>query len=182
MNKKITILVTASIAAVAAFLSLTACSITMPKGAKVVTGFNADKYLGKWYEIARFDFIHEKDMDNTTAEYSYNEDGSIKVVNRGYNYKKGKWIEAIGKAKFVDETTVGKLKVSFFSVFYSGYNIVELDKDYKYALVVGKNTDYMWILSRTPEIPEDVKEKYLKTAASLGYDLDRLVWVKHGNR
>ena len=183
MNKRnLTLIGAASVALIACTAVFTSCSLSKPKGAKAVTGLDAEKYLGKWYEIARFDFIHEKDMDNTTAEYSFNEDGSIKVVNRGYNYKKGKWTEAIGKAKFVEDPAIGRLKVSFFGPFYSAYNIVELDENYQHVLIVGKNTDYIWMLSRTPEIPEEVKTKYLKTAESLGYNLDRLVWVEHGNR
>lgn len=154
----------------------------MPKGAKPVTNFDANRYLGKWYEVARFDFFFEKNMDNTTAEYSLNDDNSIRVVNRGYNYKKNEWSEAKGKAKFVGSPDVASLKVSFFGPFYAPYNVIQLDKDYRYALVVGKNTDYIWLLSRTPTMPEDIKKKYVDVARSLGYDVDKLVWVEHGNR
>ena len=105
--------------------------------------FDLSRYLGKWYEIARFDFAHEKDMDNVTARYSLNKDGSIRVENRGYDYKKGEWKESIGKAKFQGRPTIGSLKVSFFGPFYSGYNIIALDPNYLYSLVVGKNYDYL---------------------------------------
>lgn len=151
-----------------------------PKGAKVVTDFDPDKYLGKWYEIARFDFKYEKEINNTTAHYTKNEDGSIKVVNRGYKYKENKWSEAVGKAKLVASPNIGRLKVSFFGPFYSPYNVVQLDGDYEYALVVGKNTDYIWFLSRTPSMPDDIINKYKRVAESLGYDLSRLVMVEHG--
>ncbi len=165
----------------AVMIGINGCA-TMPKGAMAINDFDPDKYLGKWYEIARFDFRFERNMDNTTAVYSKNEDNSINVVNRGYNYKKGKWSEAVGKAKLVDKPNVGRLKVSFFGPFYSPYNIIKLDPEYKHALIVGKNTDYIWFLSRTPDMPEDVKAEYMKTAEELGFDLSRLVWVEHGNR
>lgn len=150
-----------------------------PKDAVPVAGFNPDRYLGRWYEIARLDFNHEKDMSNVTAEYSLNEDGSIRVQNRGYDYDKNIWKEAIGKAKFQGSPTIGALKVSFFGPFYSGYNIVALDPNYQHALVVGKNLDYMWILSRTTGLPEATRIEYLAVADALGFDTNKLVWVEH---
>lgn len=151
----------------------------IPQGAKAVTPFELDKYLGTWYEIARFDFKFEKDLNNVTAQYSKNDDGTVRVVNRGYNYLKDEWKEAIGKAKFREATDVAALKVSFFGPFYAGYNVLALDKDYTYALVAGKNLDYMWILSREKTIPEAVKAEYLSLATSLGYDISKLIWVEH---
>ena len=159
-------------------LSLGACA-TMPEGASAVTPFVKEKYLGKWYEIARLDFRFERDLNNTTAEYSVNEDGTIKVVNRGYNYKTQEWKQATGKAKFVGDENVAMLKVSFFGPFYSGYNVIAIDSEYRYALVAGKNTDYLWILSRTPAIPADVKQNYVQLAAKLGCKTDALIWVEH---
>ena len=152
---------------------------TIPKGATVVKHFDADKYLGRWYEIARFDFRFERDLKNTTANYSLNTDGSIKVVNRGYNVKKRTWEQATGKAKFSGNTSEGKLMVSFFGPFYSGYNIIALDPNYQYALIAGRNLDYLWLLSRTPSMPEAVKDNYLQKAKSIGYDTNRLIWVQH---
>lgn len=152
---------------------------TIPKGVTAVSPFSAERYLGKWYEIARLDFRFEKNMNNTTANYSFNPDNSIKVDNRGYNYKKQKWEQAIGKAKFVKNSNTGMLKVSFFGPFYSGYNVIELDKDYKYALIIGKSTDYMWLLSREKTMPKEIMEKYLKTAKNAGVNVEKLVWVEH---
>lgn len=152
---------------------------TMPKGAIPVKPFDKDKYLGKWYEIARLDFRFEKDLNNTTAEYSINEDGSIKVVNRGFNYKKKKGEEAIGKAKFVGSSDEAKLKVSFFGPFYSGYNVIAIDSGYNYALVAGRNLKYLWLLSRKTTMPEKVKQDFLRQAEGLGYDVSKLVWVEH---
>ncbi len=150
-----------------------------PKNVVAVADFEVDRYLGKWYEVARFDFVHEKNMDNVTAEYSMNDDGSIRVKNRGYNYVKDEWKESIGKAKFQGSPAVGALKVSFFGPFYSGYNVIALDPNYQSALVSGKNYDYLWILSRTPSLPEATKTEYLEIADSLGFDIDKLVWVEH---
>jgi apolipoprotein D and lipocalin family protein len=161
-----------------AWVALSSCS-TIPKGAKAVTPFEKSKYLGKWYEIARFDFKFERNLNNTTAEYSLNNNGTIKVVNRGFNYKTKEWKQAEGKAKFVEGPDVAKLKVSFFGPFYSGYNVIALDRDYKYALVAGKNLNYLWILSRETTIPESVKTEYLKVASDLGYKTSDLIWVEH---
>lgn len=151
---------------------------TIPSTAKAVHDFDVDRYLGTWYEIARIDFKYEKDLIYTTATYSKNEDGSISVLNRGFNKVKDEWKEAEGKAKFVDKTDEAKLKVSFFGPFYAGYNVVALDDEYKYALVAGKNLDYLWILSREKEIPESVKQNYLNVARGIGYDVSRLLWIK----
>jgi apolipoprotein D and lipocalin family protein len=152
---------------------------TIPKGATAVKPFDKEKYLGKWYEIARMDFRFERNLNNTTANYSVNNDGSIKVDNRGFNYKENQWKQAIGKAKFVGEQNIAMLKVSFFGPFYSGYNVIALDNEYKYALVAGKNLSYLWILSRETTIPDDVKQNYLKIAKNLGFETSSLVWVEH---
>ena len=171
------------------FLALALCATVVlstagcesaPKGAIPVSDFDVTSYLGKWYEIARLDFSHEKNMSNVTAEYTLNDDGTIRVKNRGYDYVEGEWKESIGKAKFAGDTDVGALKVSFFGPFYTGYNIVALDPFYQTALVVGKNTDYMWILSRTTSIPDDVKLEYLALASGIGFDTNKLVWVDQG--
>lgn len=154
------------------------CS-TIPKGAQAVRNFDQSKYLGKWYEIARLDFKFERNLNNTTAEYSLKKNGNIKVDNKGFNYKKNKWEQAIGKAKFRGSDSVAQLKVSFFGPFYAGYNVLAIDKDYQYALVAGRNLDYMWILSRSTGIPENIKSQYLEIAKNIGYDTSKLIWVKH---
>lgn len=152
---------------------------TIPPGAVAVKSFDKEKYLGAWYEIARFDFKFEKNMDNTTANYSVNADGSIKVINRGYNYVTKEWKEAVGKAKFVSEPTIAMLKVSFFGPFYAGYNVIALDEDYRYALVAGSKLKYLWILSREKTIPESIKNEYLKMAREIGFKTEDLIWVEH---
>ncbi|MCB9032945.1 MAG: lipocalin family protein [Chitinophagales bacterium] len=153
--------------------------VSIPKGATAVKSFDKEKYLGKWYEIARLDFKYEKDLNNTTAEYSLNDNGSIKVDNKGYNTVKDKWEQAIGKAKFVGDDNIARLKVSFFGPFYAGYNVIAIDKDYKYALVAGSNLKYLWILSRETNIPNNIKQEYLKIAKDIGYNTEELLWVKH---
>ena len=160
---------------------IAACS-TIPKGAEAVTPFDKSKYLGKWYEIARLDFKFERNLNNTTAEYSLNDDGTIRVNNRGYDTTKGKWKQAIGKAKFVGNENVAKLKVSFFGPFYSGYNVIALDENYRYALIAGKNLKYLWILSRETDIPDNIKDRYLTIAKNIGYNTNDLVWVTHNQQ
>lgn len=158
---------------------LWACSgSTIPKGAKAVEAFDKSKYLGTWYEIARLDFYFERNLINTTANYSLNEDGTIKVVNRGYEPFKKEWKESVGKAKFVGKESTGMLKVSFFGPFYGGYNVVALDSNYQYALVAGEKLSYLWILSRQKTIPEQVKKEYLQIAEKIGYKTSDLLWVK----
>lgn len=164
---------------ITSFFMIYSCT-TIPKGATAVTPFNKEKYLGKWYEIARLDFKFERNLNNTTAEYSLRKDGKIKIDNKGYNTKTKQWKQAIGKAKFVGDDNVAKLKVSFFGPFYAGYNVAAIHAEYKYALVFGKNTDYMWILSRETTIPEEVKNNYLKIAQEVGYNTEDLIWVEHG--
>jgi apolipoprotein D and lipocalin family protein len=177
MKKEILALGSAALLTATLF-AMNSCS-SIPKGAKAVQNFEKEKYLGHWFEIARLDFVFEKNLSNTTAEYSLNDDGSIKVINRGYNYIKKKNVSSTGKAKFVGDANEGKLKVSFFGPFYAGYNVLAIDPDYKYALVAGKNLKYMWLLSRDKTMPETIKKDYIKIAANLGYDTSALIWVKH---
>lgn len=178
MNKKV---IYGGFALATAALLLLNTSAAIPKKAKAIEHFILEKYLGKWYEVARIDFKFEKNLNNTTAEYSLNENGSVKVLNQGYNYVDKKWTSSEGKAKFRGEESVAELKVSFFGPFYSGYNVIAIDKDYQFALVAGKNLDYLWILSREPKIPLHIKEEYLKIAKQVGYDVNRLIWVEHSS-
>ncbi len=163
------------------FLTTLSSCASIPKGATAVTPFDKERYLGKWYEIARLDFKFERNLNNTTAEYSLNENGTIKVDNRGYNTVKEEQAQAIGKAKFIGDDKVAMLKVSFFGPFYSGYNVIALDDDYRYALVAGKSLKYLWILSRETTIPDEIKTKYLKVAEEIGYNTSELVWVEQSS-
>lgn len=159
-------------------VAVVSCS-SIPKGVSAVQPFDKEKYLGKWYEIARFDFAFERNLNNTTAEYSLNPNGTIAVLNRGYHVKKQAWKQAEGKAKFAGAENVGSLKVSFFGPFFAGYNVLAIDPQYEYALVAGKNRDYLWILSRETTIPDAVKKEYLQTAEKNGFDTSKLIWVTH---
>jgi apolipoprotein D and lipocalin family protein len=149
------------------------------KDVPAVKPFLLEKYLGKWYEIARLDFRQEHNMTNVTAEYSLNEDGMLKVVNRGFDTAKGSFKEAEGKAMFVGEPDEARLKVSFFGPFYSAYTVVSVDHHYRYALVAGQNLNYLWLLSRKKRMPDDMKQQYLEKAAALGYNIDNLLWTEH---
>ena len=157
-------------------LLLAGC-VDKPEGVEPVKNFNAEKYLGTWYEIARFDTSFERGLGQVTATYSLRADGGIKVVNRGYAGEKAEWKEATGKAYFVEDKNTGFLKVSFFGPFYSSYIVFDLDENYQYALVAGEDKSYLWILARTPSIPADVKGTLLAKATALGYDINRLVYV-----
>ncbi|PPL02748.1 lipocalin family protein [Parapedobacter indicus] len=157
---------------------LSSCG-SIPKKAKPIGNFKLDRYLGKWFEIARFDYRFEKNLNNVTAEYSLNDDGTVNVINRGFHMVKRQWKSARGKAKFRKDKQTAALKVSFFGPFYSGYNVIAIDKDYQYALVAGESLKYLWILSRTPEIPDHIKQDYLSKAKNVGYDISKLIWVAH---
>jgi apolipoprotein D and lipocalin family protein len=151
----------------------------LPEDIEPVTGFESDRYLGTWYEIARLDHSFERGLTNVRAEYSRNEDGSIKVINRGYNAKEGKWEEADGRAVFVEDEKTGHLKVSFFGPFYASYVVFELDKEASsHAYVTGYNRDYLWFLSRTPEVSEKAIEAFKDRARAEGFDLEELIVVE----
>lgn len=162
-------------------IGLNSCR-SIPQNAIAVKSFDKAKYLGKWYEIARLDFKYERNLNNTTAEYSLNENGSIKVDNQGYDTQEEEWKQAIGKAKFVGDENTAMLKVSFFGPFYGGYNVIAIDDNYKYALVAGSSLKYLWILSRESKIPDHIKTKYLQIAENIGYETSNLLWIKHDKK
>jgi len=152
----------------------------VPHGVQAVTGFEIDRYLGTWYEIARQDHRFERGLSNVTATYSIRDDGGVRVVNRGFEESSGKWSEAIGKAYFVGDNTIGQLKVSFFGPFYGGYNIIDLDKDnYRYALISGPDRRYLWILARSPDLDPAVLTKLVNEANQLGFPTEELIYVNH---
>lgn len=155
---------------------LAGCAVA-PKGVEPVTGFEPERYLGIWHEVARLDHTFERGLVDATAEYSLRDDGGVKVLNRGYDAKNGKWKEAEGRAYFTGERTTGQLKVSFFRPFYGGYNIIELDKEnYGYALIAGPSLSYLWILARTPELSPEITAKLTAKAKALGYGTEKLIF------
>ena len=161
-------------------LAISGCSSTSPPpGIAPVTPFDLARYEGRWYEVARLDHSFERGMTDVSATYQRQSDGTVQVLNRGFDTAKNDWRQAEGKAKFTGDKNTASLKVSFFGPFYGGYNVIKLDDDYQYALVSGPDRDYLWILSRTPTIPDAVKQDYLNTARSLGFRVDELVWVRH---
>jgi apolipoprotein D and lipocalin family protein len=152
----------------------------LPEGTSAVSGFELDRYLGTWYEIARLDHRFERGLTDVTAEYTLRDDGGVRVVNRGFNTKTSAWEEATGKAYPVGSPDVGRLKVSFFGPFYGAYNILELDtENYGFALVAGPDRSYLWILARTPAVPDTIVQSLVETARRLEFPVDDLIYVGH---
>ena len=155
-------------------MSVLGCRAQNTVDNSVAGGIKLDKYLGQWYEIARFDHVFERGIEFCKANYSLRDDGKIDVLNTGI--KEGKPSEAKGKAKLTDNPRV--LRVSFFGPFYSDYRIMLLDPDYRWVLVGGSSDKYLWILSRTPVLADDVRTTILAEATRRGYDVSKLIWVK----
>ena len=161
-----------------AMATLLSGCLGMPESVKPVQGFELDRYLGKWYEVARLDHSFERGMDQVTAEYSLRDDGGVRVLNRGYSVEKNKWSEAEGKAYFVGESDEGYLKVSFFGPFYGSYVVFDMDQEnYQYAFISGPDTSYLWFLSRTPTVDPTLLARFVEQARSLGFDTDQLIYV-----
>jgi apolipoprotein D and lipocalin family protein len=153
----------------------------IPENVKPVDHFSAERYLGKWYEIARLDHSFERGLTRITAEYSLRADGGIRVLNRGYSAKENSWKQAEGKAYFVKGSDQGYLKVSFFGPFYGSYIVFELDQEnYQYSLVCGPDKSYLWILAREPKLKGDIKDRLIAKAAAAGFDTSKVIFVDHG--
>lgn len=161
----------------AALVVLSGCAVTVPRDLQPVNNFDVQRYAGTWYELARIDHRFEKGLINTSAQYSLNPDGTVKVVNRGFNPEKKAWKEAEGRARFLGDPRTAALKVSFFGPFYGGYNVVRLSEDYRTALVIGGTRDYFWLLSRDKRIPDAQRQALLAEAARLGVDLNQVIQV-----
>lgn len=150
----------------------------MPDTVTPVANFELNRYLGKWYEIARLDHSFERGLERITAEYSVRDDGGISVINRGYSIEDDEWKVAEGKAYFVGDETKGYLKVSFFGPFYGSYVVFEIDQEgYEYAFVSGPDTSYLWLLSRTPQLQQEIIEKFKRISKELGFDTSKLIFV-----
>lgn len=151
-----------------------------PQGIEPIQGFTLNKYLGKWYEIARLDHSFERGLSAVTAEYALREDGGVSVLNSGKIIKEGTRKTAEGRAYFIGKETVGHLKVSFFGPFFGSYIIFEIDeKDYQYAFITSYNKSYLWFLSRTPQVSEELRSHFIKRAKDLGFSIDQLIFVEH---
>jgi len=160
-----------------ALLALLAGCVALPENIEPVAGFQAERYLGDWYEIARLDHPFERGLSRVSAHYSRRDDGGIEVVNRGWSDAEKVWKEARGKAYFVEGPEIGHLKVSFFGPFYGAYGIFVLDADYRFAMVSGPDKSYLWLLSRTPTLDARARERLVTTAAALGFPTDQLIFV-----
>ncbi|WP_347989438.1 lipocalin family protein [Methylomonas sp. AM2-LC] len=158
---------------------LTACT-GIPNGIKPVTGFELNRYLGTWYEIARLDHRFERGLTDIRAEYSLNADGTVKVLNSGFNAEAGERQTAEGKAHFVSTADIGQLEVSFFEPFYGAYNIIALDADhYQYVMICGPDREYLWILARKPILAVSILQELLATANEYGFATDQLIFDVH---
>ena len=158
---------------------LCSCTAAISQVNNTITSFDLDRYLGKWYEIARYDHSFERDLVGTTAEYSLRDDGKIKVLNSGYlNTLDGPYKQSVGKAKPNKNGKPGQLRVSFFGPFYGDYNILELAPDYSYSVVGSSSPKYLWILSRTPQLAPETLNKIVKNLKQRGYDTSELIWVE----
>lgn len=161
------------------FLGLCTTTFCQTIDNSTITVFDLNRYLGKWYEVARYDHAFERNLVGTTAEYSLRDDGMIKVLNSGYLYTlDGKFKESVGKAKPNKNGKPGQLRVSFFGPFYSNYYILDLAPDYSYSVVGSSSPKYLWILSRTPQLKPEVQSKIVKNLQHRGYDTSKLIWVE----
>ncbi|MDR6963503.1 lipocalin family protein [Shewanella putrefaciens] len=159
-------------------LILTGC-LGMPKNVQPVSDFELNRYLGKWYEIARLDHSFERGLNQVTAEYSLKDDGGVMVINRGFSPSKNEWKEAEGKAYFVNGDSEGYLKVSFFGPFYGSYVVFELDhENYQYAFISGPDTGYLWLLAKTPTVAPEVIEKFVAMSKARGFDTENVIYVQ----
>lgn len=151
-----------------------ACDASSKVDNSTVKSVDLNRYLGSWYEIAKFDHSFERGLDYAMARYTLRDDGKIDVLNTGI--KDGRAKDAKGIAKTTD--VPGLLRVSFFGPFFGDYRIMMLDENYQYVLVGGGTDKYLWILSRTPELDEATKSLILAEADRRGYDTGKLIWVK----
>ncbi|MDR5901917.1 lipocalin family protein [Halomonas icarae] len=152
----------------------------IPEGTEPVSDFELDRYLGQWYEIARLDHSFERGMECVTADYSLRDDGGVRVLNRGVRLDGGEIELAEGRAYFIGDEDMGRLKVSFFGPFYGGYNVLALDDDYRWSLVAGPDRDYLWILARTPSLDEATRQALVAEARGLDFPVEELIWVEQG--
>lgn len=150
-----------------------------PPGVEAVSPFDLQRYQGRWYELARLDHSFERGMTDVSATYTPQADGSVRVVNRGFAAASGQWREAVGTALFTGAPTTGSLKVSFFGPFYGGYHVAALDPDYRWALVLGPDTSYCWILARDKQLDAAQRDAIVARAQALGVDTHALIWVTH---
>lgn len=163
---------------IALLLSLLLAGCTgIPDGMKPVAHFDLSRYLGIWHEIARLDHSFERGLTQVSATYSLNSDGSVKVINRGWDAASKQWRQAEGRALLIGASDVGRLKVSFFGPFYGAYNIVVLDPEYRHVMICGPDRSYLWILARTPELDPKTLQNLVQQAKAWGFATDKLIFA-----
>jgi apolipoprotein D and lipocalin family protein len=151
-----------------------------PDGVEPVQGFDVSRYQGLWYEIMRLDHSFERGLTNVTARYTPRPDGTLEVVNRGFDPEDCEWDEATGVAEFQGDKSVASLSVTFFWPFAGGYHVFALDKaDYQYALVSGPDRDYLWLLARDPALSVEIRQSLVDEARAKGFPVDDLIMVNH---
>ncbi|HNZ90459.1 MAG TPA: lipocalin family protein [Acidovorax sp.] len=161
-------------------LAVSGCSsLSPPAGITAVSPFDLARYEGRWYEVARLDHGFERGMTDVRATYQRQADGSVRVLNRGFDTGKGAWKQAEGRALFTGDAQTASLKVSFFGPFYGGYHVAALDAGYQWALVLGPDRSYFWILSRSKQLAPALREQLVARASALGVDTQALIWVTH---
>ena len=161
-------------------LAISGCSSTSPPpGIAPVTPFDLARYEGRWYEVARLDHSFERGMTDVSATYQRQSDGTVQVLNRGFDTGKNDWRQAEGKAKFTGDKNTASLKVSFFGPFYGGYHVAALDPDYRWALVLGPDTSYAWILARDKTLSPNTQAAIVQRAQALGVNTEAFIWVTH---
>jgi apolipoprotein D and lipocalin family protein len=145
-----------------------------------VGNFDVQRYQGTWYEIARLDHRFERSLTRVSATYTPRDDGGVAVHNRGYDAQRGLWKEVRGRAYFVEDSSKGRLKVTFFWPFYGAYNLIVLDQDgYSFAMVCGPSRSYLWVLAREKTLPAPVLNGLISEAKRLGFATDGLIFVTH---
>ncbi|MBT4035474.1 MAG: lipocalin [Candidatus Marinimicrobia bacterium] len=153
--------------------------VKVPEWVTPVKNFKVKRYMGKWYEIARLDHNFEIGLNSVSADYTLRPDGGITISNNGYMVRREEWRYAEGRASFVDDENVGLLKVSFMRPFYGAYVIFKLDPDYEYAYVCGEDRSFLWLLSRTEYVDQDIIDDFETEARKLGFDTSQLIYVQH---
>lgn len=152
----------------------------MPKSIRPVADFDLNRYLGKWYEIARLDHTFERGLNEVSAEYTLAGNGGVQVINRGFSESQNQWKEVRGKAFFVGKESEGYLRVSFFGPFYGSYVIFALDhENYQYAFISGPDTKYLWLLARTPSVKPEIIARFVEKSKALGFKTENLIYPHH---
>ncbi|MNZ79556.1 Outer membrane lipoprotein Blc precursor [compost metagenome] len=157
--------------------SLSACTYSTPQRIQVIQNFDAARYAGSWYVLARIDHPEEQGLVQTGVHYRSHSDGSLSMVQRGLDPASRQWSKRVSLAQPAGSPSQGALKISPLGPFSSAYNVVALDADYRWALVLGASADRAWVLSRTASLPAQASASLLQQARSAGVNIEQLLWV-----